>query len=296
VVEHALTTRPISEFIAKIEAYEMAHRWPRRVCVVGGGVAGIELAMGFRARFAFERAQPQVRKHMRTLHEQTQVSVQVCDPADTVLPQLGYLVSRSVRRKLVALGIEVLHGARAVSITNDRVILENGHEVQTDLIVWAAGADPPPLLSRSGLPLCEAGYLLVNKHLQSVGSDRVFGAGDCITIEGCAYVTKAGVYAVREGPVLAANLLASLRGRPLESYHPQKGHLALIMSGDGEAISSWKGLAWTGSAVWKLKDKIDREFMDLFDTSKLGPAPSTHLLLADGEEEHREEETWEETS
>jgi hypothetical protein len=244
------------------------------------------------------------------------------------------------------------------TLSASRVIFVDGQECEADLIVWAAGADPPELLQHSALPRCTYtswsksclylmhhtphtsrahttssgslsrsptltlsrslsvflssrslvlrfllvlvlcpcrflclrrtllhtgpnGYLLVNKHLQSVDADRVFGAGDCVSIEGCAYVTKAGVYAVREGPVLAENLLIRLRcssPSSLRSYTPQKGHLALIMTGDGEAISSWKGLAWTGTSVWALKDRIDREFMDLFDTTKLGPAPSTHLI------------------
>jgi NADH dehydrogenase FAD-containing subunit len=133
--------------MAKIQAYEEERdSWPRRVCVVGGGIAGVELAMGFRARFDSAHALPtsleehlrsertaehgaggarhqQTQPHSHTPIEtqpQTQVRVLVCDPAASVLPQLGYFVSRSVRKKLAGLEVQVLHGSRVASVQADR--------------------------------------------------------------------------------------------------------------------------------------------------------------------------------
>lgn len=51
------------------------------------------------------------------------------------------------------------------------------------------------------------------------------------------------------------------RGRneaSLDVYAPQANFLALMMTGDGQAIGSYRGMAYTGSLAWKLKDKIDR--------------------------------------
>jgi len=47
---------------------------------------------------------------------------------------------------------------------------------------------------------------------------------------------KAGVYAVRAGPILIQNLVAHLNGEALADYIPQTDFLKLLMCGDGTAI------------------------------------------------------------
>ena len=82
---------------------------------------------------------------------------------------------------------------------------------------------------------------------------------------------KAGVYAVREGPIIAQNLVSYVSGgqRPLIKYVPQTGFLALLMTGDGKAIGTKFGIAFAGQWVWKMKDHIDRSFMKLFAPENL---------------------------
>ena len=50
------------------------------------------------------------------------------------------------------------------------------------------------------------GYFRVNDFLQSTSHPNIFGGGDCITMESYAgknFPPKAGVYAVRAGPIVA---------------------------------------------------------------------------------------------
>lgn len=100
---------------------------------------------------------------------------------------------------------------------------------------------------------------------------------------------KAGVYAVRQGPIVAENLLrlcnallfadrsfsssAEAPAVPLVPYVPQTTFLALLNTCDGEAISSWYQTSAVGRWVMRLKDYIDRKFMDRFNASLLGPSP-----------------------
>lgn len=83
------------------------------------------------------------------------------------------------------------------------------------------------------------------------------------------FPSKAGVYAVREGPIIAQNIANAITGKPLEKYVPQSGFLALLMTGDGKAIGHKFGIAFTGKWVWGLKDFIDVGFMKLFDPNNL---------------------------
>uniref|UniRef100_UPI0017E17D9D selenide, water dikinase SelD n=1 Tax=Polaromonas sp. TaxID=1869339 RepID=UPI0017E17D9D len=77
---------------------------------------------------------------------------------------------------------------------------------------------------------------------------------------------KAGVFAVRQGKPLAANLRRAVLGEPLVSYRPQRNWLALISTGDRFAVASRGALSWQGEWVWRWKDWIDRRFMDKFQT------------------------------
>jgi len=94
-------------------------------------------------------------------------------------------------------------------------------------------------------------------------SCTVFAAGDIVALPS-PDVAKAGVFAVRQAPVLFENLIRFTQGESLKSFSPQKHFLTLISLGDKSAIASRNGLALKGRWAWQLKDQIDRRFMNLF--------------------------------
>jgi selenide,water dikinase len=119
------------------------------------------------------------------------------------------------------------------------------------------GAAAPEWLRESGLGTDKRGFMLTNLNMQSVRYANVFGAGDCATVEGHE-MPKAGVFAVRAAPTLAANLRAALAGTPLAQHVPQPRYLALISTGKRHAVGSWGNLSFGGWWAWRWKDRIDR--------------------------------------
>jgi selenide,water dikinase len=147
-------------------------------------------------------------------------------------------------------------------------------------IIWATGAEAHDLSwslnKQCGLEVCETrGWIQVNSYLQSLSHPYIFAAGDCCEIvnDNKKSPPKAGVYAVRSGPILIENLTrfvgASKCAQELVPYHPQDDFLKLLMCGDGTALGFRFGIPLYGKWVWKLKDFIDVMFMDLFDVNKL---------------------------
>lgn len=277
-------TRPIWELVRRIrEAEEGAAavedgssktRSASAVVVVGGGAAGIELALAMRARQEWGRLNPSD-------------TVTVLDAGSKLFPNESPPCQEALYRVLADRGIAVRSNSKVARVNEDEVILRDGASVPCTRCVWAAGAAPPSLsraLERRGLAVSENGWIRVGPTLQSLSHPRVFAAGDCCQIEGLeggrASPPKAGVYAVRAGPVLAENLTQFLRdekgggeggdgGTPLVAYEPQDDFLKLIMCGDGTALGFRFGVPLYGKWVWELKDCIDRQFMDRFNTKYL---------------------------
>ena len=260
VREHAIPTRPISRMLERVEAFDKEHQpgeGPTRIIVAGGGAAGVELCFAMHARIVGRGGDPEVT---------------LVDANPGLLADRGPRAAGATRRMLLEKGVSVISGARVERVREDRATISSGQELPFDLLLWATGAAAPPVLRDTGLETDDQGFVRVSRTLRTVSSADVFAAGDCISFEG-RDLPKAGVYAVREGPVLADNLLRRLSGEALEDHRPQDGFLALLMTGDGEAILSWKGLAVAGKWVWKLKDRIDRKWMRRYEPRMLGRRP-----------------------
>jgi NADH dehydrogenase FAD-containing subunit len=143
--------------------------------------------------------------------------------------------------------------------------------IEAELVVWATGARGPSLFRESRLPIDNRGCLRVGDDLRCLQHPEIFAAGDCASLVSHPDLPKAGVYAVRQGPVLTANLRAIVRGaKRMRSYKPQSQVLSLLNTGDGRAIASWGQVAVYHSLAWRLKNFIDRRFMQKYARPGLG--------------------------
>ncbi|RMF36680.1 MAG: selenide, water dikinase SelD [Planctomycetota bacterium] len=166
-----------------------------RVVIVGGGAAGVEIACclpGFLRAHGFESQEIAIVAH---------------SPLGG--SDLAEGTRRRLERHLERRGIGVLTGRRVVAVTRDRVCSDDGREVPADLTLWATGAVAPPELAEWDFPKDDRGFLRTDATLRVVSGDPVFVVGDTGTIDGVS-IPKAGVYAVREGPVLWHNLRSML--------------------------------------------------------------------------------------
>lgn len=249
VERHAIPTRPLERLIKGFNGMlSRAHDAQlASVTVVGGGAAAIELALAMNHRFRVELLE--VATHVRV----------VADSAH-LLPTLAAGARSRLARALRKRGVESQVGMPVTEVGDGFVRLGSGLEFATDAVVWAAGAAAPPWLAESGLACDQSGFMLTNDLLQSPSHPNVFGAGDCVNGLGHP-LPKAGVFAVRAGPVLAANLRAALEGRPLQPFLTKRRYLALLALGDREAVGAWGPLSFGGGWAWRWKDRIDRGFI-----------------------------------
>ncbi len=247
--EHATGVKPVAGFLAaweRIAAAGGADSRPPVIAVVGAGAGGVELALAMHCRLrTASRGAPEF--HLVT-------------DSKAILPSHHTNVRRIFERILGTRAIRVHTRSRIVRVTPGTLHRESGPALAADFIAWVVRASASGSIRESGLLTDERGFIAVNDTLQSASHPCVFAAGDTASMVNYAR-PKAGVFAVRQGPVLAENLRRALTGQPLVAYQPQKIALALISAGDRYAVASWGRIAFEGKWVWQWKDRIDRRFM-----------------------------------
>ena len=221
-----------------------------QVAVVGSGVAGIEITCCIPSILAEKTGR--------------EVSMRLVTRSQTILPAMETKAQDLVSRELDRRRVQVVTGRSVNRVVNDQLMFDNGESVDADIAIWATNASAPSAISGFGLEVDDRGFIATDRTLKT-SSKSIFAVGDSGTIieEG---LPKAGVYAVRQGPVLWENIQRTLNGQTLENYVPQRSFLKLINLGDGRAVGQWKSLAFSGRLAMRLKEWIDGRFMDKFQT------------------------------
>jgi NADH dehydrogenase FAD-containing subunit len=216
-----------------------------RVVIVGGGATGCEIAASIQHLVAARGG----RAHITVLAR-----------GDRLLGDMPSGAAAKMARILGRRGVRLALRSPVVGVDGEAVTTADGQRVAYDFLVHATGLTPPALLRSTGLPTSADGALLVDASLRSVADPRVFGGGDCVALQG-RELARVGVYAVREAPVLCHNLLATLQGRPLRRFRPQRRFLLILNLGDGTGLLTWGPFSWHSRLAFWLKDRIDRAFL-----------------------------------
>ncbi len=256
--QYAIPVKPIDRFLQQWHELQTSIRQTRghyRLAVVGGGAGGVEMALA---------SQYRLQQVIRDSGSAAQLDVGLYCDSHEILPGHNKRVRRFFSRLLAQRNIEVFSDHRVSAIEAAMIHCENGQRHHADTVFWVTNASAPDWLRQSGITVDDDGFILVNDCLQSTSHDNIFAAGDIATMQRYQR-PKSGVFAVRQGMPLARNLLRRLQGRPLKAYRPQKNFLSLISTGNRFAVASRGELALAGGWLWRVKDAIDRRFMDKFN-------------------------------
>ncbi len=260
--EHGIPAKPLGEFAARWADYR-DRAGPARVAVIGGGVAGAELVMAM--AFALRERGRKTDIHL----------IDAVQALSALVPR----AQRLIRSRMAELGITLDENATIARVAADHVELADGRRIAADFVTGAAGARPYRWLADTGLALHD-GFIAVDETLRT-SDPAVFAAGDCAHLTH-APRPKAGVYAVREAPVLFDNLCATLSGHRLRPYRPQKDYLKLVSLGGRQALAEKFGTALSGGVMWRWKDWIDGRFMEKFRDLPAMEPPELPPMHAEG--------------
>ncbi|NEY91495.1 selenide, water dikinase SelD [Tabrizicola oligotrophica] len=256
--DHAVAAKPLGRYAETWERFLSRDLPNPRLVIIGGGVGGVELALASHHRLARLGRRP---------------AITIIEREAEALPNIGRAARARLVQHCAEAGVRFVTGAEATQIRADAVQLSTGETLPSDFTLSVAGTRPQGWLAGTGLALHQ-GFVSVGPTLQS-SDPLIFAAGDCAHLSH-APRPKAGVFAVREAPVLMHNLRAALSGGRLKAYHPQRDYLKLVSTGGKGAVADKFGLRSGGGWLWRVKDRIDRKFMAMFTAGgpMLQPLPA----------------------
>lgn len=222
----AVRTHVLERFEAVDSRPELADAGALTFAIVGAGPTGVELAGGLA-----ELVHRVLRRDFRSL-DVAKTRIVLIEAADRVLGTFHPKLSAKARRSLEKLGVEVLTDTAVAEVTAESVRFDDGTEMATHTLVWAAGVRANPIGEDGPFATGPGGRILVDDRLAVEGHPEVFVIGDLAaspTTEGRPLPQVAPV-AVQGGRHVAA-VIGSRVGESDEpgpfEYH-DKGSMATI--------------------------------------------------------------------
>ncbi len=212
--------------------------------VVGGGPTGVELAGAIS-----EISRHTLAQDFRTI-DPSQTRVILIEAGARVLSAFSESLSKKATRDLEALGVQIWTGTRVTQITDGEVRL--GSEIlKAKTVLWAAGVGANPLNAKLGVPLDQAGRVIVEADLSIPGDPHVFVLGDQAHFkdERIGVLPGLAPVAMQQGRFVARLILRSLKSKPREKFeYLDKGQMATI--GRRRAVLQFKGIEMAGLLAW----------------------------------------------
>ena len=215
--------------------------------VVGGGYTGVEVAGElvdfFRSICRFYRT---IRPH--------EIAIFLVEGGPKLLPDLFPRMGDYSGAFLQRRGVTVRLGAPVARIDARGLELHDGERIETATIVWSAGVRPPPFVAALPLPHARNGGILVGADMAVAERPGVWALGDCawIPAPGGGFYPTTAQHAIREGPLLADNIVRALRGQVTRPFRWKALGTMASLGGQRGVVGFPNGFVLTGFPAWWL--------------------------------------------
>jgi NADH:quinone reductase (non-electrogenic) len=204
--------------------------------VCGAGASGVEMA-GTLGQLLPKRA-------AQVGLDPADLNIHLVEGQPEILPGLPPPQRSRAARRLDRLGVHVLTGSMVQSVVGDDIILADGGQVPSAVLVWCGGTHADPHAEGWGFSLDEGDRIVVGPDSKAQDLSDVYALGDVAAFRDPATgrtLPMLAQFAIASAKHATANLLAELDARPTTAFAPNL---------QGEFVSvgpSW-GVGW----MWKL--------------------------------------------
>lgn len=224
------------------------------VAVVGGGLAGVEVAGEIADRLSWLTRRAGLRPG--------RARVVLVEALPRPLPAFPDRFARLVAGALERSGVELRLGSGIRQVEEGRIVLATGEPLAARTVVWTAGIKAHPLPG-SVFPVGPRGRVRVNAYLQVEGFPEVYALGDCALARPAgadAPAAQTAQNALLQAEVVADNVVAARRGKAPRPYRKQdRGILASV--GVAYGVAELDGTIWGGYGARLLKQLVERRYL-----------------------------------
>jgi sulfide:quinone oxidoreductase len=196
--------------------------------------------------------------------------VTVFSPAPITLPIVGAAGCATLDGRLDERGVPFLPGHAVSSVSEGTVHFNGQADLPFDLLLAVPPHRVPSQLVDAGLAPAD-GWVKVDRATLETGHEGIWAIGDCTAIglaNGMA-LPKAGLFAEREGEVVAARIAATLRGeRPVATFDGQ-GACFIEMGGGTASMIRGEFFADPPAVELTLPSHEQREAKERFEEERL---------------------------
>ena len=222
------------------------------VVVVGGGFAGIEAFAELRSMVSA------MLKEFPTLSIDD-THFHLIEAMDRIMPEVSLKSSLWVIKNLEQRQAHIHLNTQLENAVDGKLKLSNGMTIETDMVIWTAGVKAHSMLGGTGIPLDDRERICAGADLRVVEGTEVieglWSAGDVARVPDLSgggvdgYCVPNAQHAVRQGKVLAKNLVAVLREEEPKNYvHKNLGAVAGL--GVSYGVFQSGNFAVTGFLAW----------------------------------------------
>lgn len=218
-----------------------------RFVIIGGNFTGVELAGELGAFLdSILEYYPRI--------DRKKVEVYVLEAGARLLGHLPEKFGRYAAEILTGRGTFLRLKQEVNAVDGRGVELKSGERIASATVLWAAGEKPSPLADLLGLKTNEHGAIETRGDFAIEGAAHAWAVGDCAAVprpNGGTYAPLAQ-NAIREGALLARNIVARIRGRATRRFrYRELGQMASL--GGRQAVAELPGgHTLTGFAAWLL--------------------------------------------
>ena len=245
IADNAIGMKTIEEAVAvrdrMVGNFERAASLPKgsaerarllTITVVGGGFAGIETISELRSfATALLRRYPEITFDETVFH--------LVEAMGRIMPEVSQQTADWVVKDQTRRGVQIHLDTQLSSAEGGHIQLSTGEAYESDLIVWTAGVMPRPFLRGTDLPIGPRGHVIGSPSLRVTTEEGAplagaWTAGDTSQTPDISSTPGPGGFcvpnaqhAVRQGKLLAKNIVADLRGEGIADYnHKNMGAVA----------------------------------------------------------------------
>ncbi|MBS5886444.1 MAG: FAD-dependent oxidoreductase [Clostridium sp.] len=222
--------------------------------VAGSGFTGIEMAgelLEWKTRLAREYNV-----------DESEVTLKVVEAMGTILNMLDRKQADKAEKYMVKHGMEILKNSPIVEVTENKIVLKSGEEINTRTLIWTCGIQANQDAKEYGLDTARAGRLQTNEFMQAVGKKDVFVVGDMAYFEeeagkGTPQIVEA---AVQTADTVVKNIVASIENKEMQKFQG-KYHGFMVSIGGRYCVANLMGLKLSGFFAMIMKHLVNIHYL-----------------------------------